>query len=377
MAHDVNELPMFVSLGHKGENDATVIEFDLSDWLTDYPAGVIALYARRSTETTAYTVTGFAVTEDTDIYAWTVDDVDTGIAGEGIAQLTLTEDDVVKKSVTFKTRVEDGLTDSGGVLTAIPTITTRGDLLTRDASTYTRLPVGTSGQVLCSDGTDPLWVTLGDYLAPSADLVSIEDEGEKYDSTDVEGALVEIASSIESLSSADGISVEDADELFTETTKNVETILAEIGTSLAAKTASAFFLAAHPIGSIYITIDSTNPGSLAGCGGTWTAFATGRVLVGVNPDNADMDAAEEANSIDAATHVHALTNAYAMLATGGGANMKTSGLSWTSNKKLSGSITVNDSDSSSVSTGMNLTGSTDATSTYPPYIAVYMWKRTA
>ena len=43
-------------------------------------------------------------------------------------------------------------------LGAADSLTTRGDLLTRDASGYKRLPIGTSGYVLCSNGTDPLWV---------------------------------------------------------------------------------------------------------------------------------------------------------------------------------------------------------------------------
>lgn len=37
------------------------------------------------------------------------------------------------------------------------TLTTRGDILTRDATTFKRLPLGTVGQVLASNGTDILW----------------------------------------------------------------------------------------------------------------------------------------------------------------------------------------------------------------------------
>ena len=43
-------------------------------------------------------------------------------------------------------------------LGAADTLTTRGDLLTRDASGYTRLAIGTSGYVLTSNGTDAAWV---------------------------------------------------------------------------------------------------------------------------------------------------------------------------------------------------------------------------
>jgi hypothetical protein len=44
-------------------------------------------------------------------------------------------------------------------LGAADSLTTRGDLLTRDATGYKRLAVGTSGQVLGSNGVDVLWVT--------------------------------------------------------------------------------------------------------------------------------------------------------------------------------------------------------------------------
>ncbi len=59
------------------------------------------------------------------------------------------------------------LTDNGsgsGTLafasSAMDVLTTRGDLLTRDATTHVRLPIGTAGKYLRSDGTDPSWATL-------------------------------------------------------------------------------------------------------------------------------------------------------------------------------------------------------------------------
>ncbi len=42
-------------------------------------------------------------------------------------------------------------------LTGIDKLTTRGDLLTRDASGYTRIPIGSSLKILTSDGTDASW----------------------------------------------------------------------------------------------------------------------------------------------------------------------------------------------------------------------------
>jgi len=49
---------------------------------------------------------------------------------------------------------------------------------------------------------------------------------------------------------------------------------------------------AWPIGSIFISVSPTNPATLLGFG-TWTAFAVGRVLVGLKAADADFDTVEE------------------------------------------------------------------------------------
>jgi hypothetical protein len=49
---------------------------------------------------------------------------------------------------------------------------------------------------------------------------------------------------------------------------------------------------AFPIGSVFIAVVSTNPGTLLGYG-TWSAFGAGRVMVGLNAGDADFDTAEE------------------------------------------------------------------------------------
>lgn len=53
-----------------------------------------------------------------------------------------------------------GQTTALAAFNALSPLTTRGDLLTRDASNNVRLAVGASGRILRSDGTDPSWVTL-------------------------------------------------------------------------------------------------------------------------------------------------------------------------------------------------------------------------
>ena len=49
---------------------------------------------------------------------------------------------------------------------------------------------------------------------------------------------------------------------------------------------------AYPVGSIYIAVVSTNPATLLGFG-TWSAFGTGRTLVGIDTGDVDFDVVEE------------------------------------------------------------------------------------
>lgn len=49
---------------------------------------------------------------------------------------------------------------------------------------------------------------------------------------------------------------------------------------------------AFPVGSVFISVVSTNPGTLLGYG-TWSAIAAGRVLVGIDSGDTDFDTVEE------------------------------------------------------------------------------------
>lgn len=49
---------------------------------------------------------------------------------------------------------------------------------------------------------------------------------------------------------------------------------------------------AFPVGSVFISVVSTNPATLLGYG-TWSAFGAGRVLVGLDSGDADFDSVEE------------------------------------------------------------------------------------
>lgn len=92
---------------------------------------------------------------------------------------------------------------------------------------------------------------------------------------------------------------------------------------------------AWPVGSIYESVEVTDPGIVLGYG-TWQAFGAGKVLVGYDSADADFDLVEETGG--AKTHTHSAS---------------------------SGSVVSN--------TGANV--KIDNASNMPPYIVVYRWKR--
>lgn len=57
-------------------------------------------------------------------------------------------------------------------------------------------------------------------------------------------------------------------------------------------TIKEMILAAHPVGSIYMSTSNTNPGTFLG--GTWVAWGSGRVPVGVNTSDSDFNTVEKA-----------------------------------------------------------------------------------
>jgi hypothetical protein len=125
---------------------------------------------------------------------------------------------------------------------------------------------------------------------------------------------------------------------------------------------------AFPVGSVFIAVVSTNPGTLLGYG-TWSAFGAGRILVGLDSGQTEFDTVEETGGAKTVTlteaempaHTHVLTELRD--ATTGAA---------TTNIALT-------ADTSST-LGTKVTGSRGgggAHANLPPYIVVYMWKRTA
>lgn len=123
----------------------------------------------------------------------------------------------------------------------------------------------------------------------------------------------------------------------------------------------AAFAAIYPVGSIYISVNNTNPGTYF-TGTTWEAFAKGRTLVGVDPDDVDFNTVEATGGEKTHTltidempsHNHSFK--YNNSASGGGSN----GTIGTANNY-----------------GTTNTGGNQPHNNLQPYVTCYMWKRTA
>lgn len=168
---------------------------------------------------------------------------------------------------------------------------------------------------------------------------------------------------------------------------------ATLGTDTGQAASTAFVQDAiqilYPVGSIYINAtNGTNPSTLFGFG-TWVAFGAGRFPVGLNAADPLFDTAEETGgSKDAAVVSH--THTFSTTTDSAGAHSHTvptvtafeggsSGSQYAS--ASTPSTTLNTSTAGAhthtLSGTTNSTGSSGTNANLPPYITVYMWKRTA
>lgn len=156
----------------------------------------------------------------------------------------------------------------------------------------------------------------------------------------------------------------------------------------------------YPVGSIYMSVNSTNPSQLFG--GTWVAWGSGRVPVGVNTSDTDFDTVEETGGAKShsytpqgtntggAVQSHTLTTAEIPAHShpiGGGAWGNVAGAYMNRYTENHGnycgviSSTQNNTGGggghSHGFTNPTFTGTASTQSHLQPYITCYMWKRTA
>lgn len=118
----------------------------------------------------------------------------------------------------------------------------------------------------------------------------------------------------------------------------------------------------YPIGSIYMSVNNTNPGTLFG--GTWVAWGSGRVPVGVDTTQTEFNTVEATGgSMYLQSHTHSAGILVDNQETGGARYYFNPGGA-TNGTNFSYSLNVD-------STGLGDSGNLQ------PYITCYMWKRTA
>lgn len=140
---------------------------------------------------------------------------------------------------------------------------------------------------------------------------------------------------------------------------------------------ATYLQAIYPVGSIYIETTGTNPGTTFGFG-TWAAFGSGKVLVGLDSGDTDFDTAEETGG--SKTHSHPLSDNGQALVDGTANDIRvhrvSTASSWNADimNESAGTYT---STNESRARATGLRGDTDSADGMNPYIVVYMWKRTA
>lgn len=159
---------------------------------------------------------------------------------------------------------------------------------------------------------------------------------------------------------------------------------------------------AFPVGSVFLSVVSTNPGTLLGYG-TWAQIAGGRVLIGQTSGDADFDTPEETGGAKTSSavvnHTHAvnitdpqhthLQNAHnhvitSQTATTGSATsyehgtLDTSSAETEATEVTANTTAVNQNASTGITaTTSNPAGGVASFSLMNPYFVVYIWKRTA
>jgi microcystin-dependent protein len=171
------------------------------------------------------------------------------------------------------------------------------------------------------------------------------------------------------------------------------------GTSTGGLDTTAVVNLVYPVGSIYISVTSTNPGSLFG--GTWEAFGTGKTLVGIDTADADFDTVEKTGGAKTVTltsaqsglpshnhiqnaHTH-IQNAHYHDIYAPSSNLAASGTAigneLVGSGKDAGKDTRNATATNQNTTATNIANTAaDASSPHTnlqPYIVVYFWQRTA
>ena len=140
----------------------------------------------------------------------------------------------------------------------------------------------------------------------------------------------------------------------------------------------------YPVGCIYMSVNSINPKTLFG--GTWTAWGSGRVPVGINTSDTDFNTVEKTGGekthkltvSELAAHNHSPNKSnygFNIYQENNGDVARWQVASGTSFHAIASKVP--DTDGVNYSTTTANTGGGTAHNNLSPYIVCYMWKRTA
>tara|TARA_R100000951_G_scaffold50822_2_gene42896 strand:+ start:1094 stop:2134 length:1041 start_codon:yes stop_codon:yes gene_type:complete len=274
------------------------------------------------------------------------------------------------------------------------------DILLKDAGTQFGGFSNSSGHLQIKDGTTTFLTgngndaTFADTLAVTGVLTA--DAGVNIDNITIDGTEIDLSSGDltvdvagDIILDADGgdVFVKDAGTTYGSLTNSSGNLIIKSGTTTAATFSGAnvtfagtvsdangnLAQAAYPVGAVFIAVVATNPSSLLGFG-TWSAFGAGKMLVGFDSSDSDFDAAEETGG--AKTHTLSIAE---MPAHNHPRGSNPAGAGFTDDAGTGGleGYMGGDQATGSFNAKMALEGGGEAHNNMPPFITVYMWKRTA
>ena len=169
-----------------------------------------------------------------------------------------------------------------------------------------------------------------------------------------------------------------ASETFSAVTAASGTSTTQVATTAFVTTAVAAvdLSAVYPVGAIFTTVTAyaNSAAVVAVIGGTtWVSFAAGKMIIGVDTGDTDFDTVEETGG----AKTHTLTTAEMPSHNHNWAAGEYSGGNDYGTNLLGANNTYASGTGASQSMTTSSTGSGSAHSIMNPYIAVYMWKRTA
>ncbi len=152
--------------------------------------------------------------------------------------------------------------------------------------------------------------------------------------------------------------------------------------SVISNAVKSLYLLMHPVGSIVMTTNNSNPGNTFG--GTWQAWGAGRVPVGVDTNQTEFNSSNKTGGSKTVSHTH---NPGTLVANIGAIDNDTTSIGYDAVNKTGttydyafshGNLKTN-IPPNRINHATSIWGKTESTqvTNLQPYVTCYMWRRTA